>query len=481
MRYLYSLLAFILLTVSANAADYYYCDTGDDTTGDGSIESPWRSYDKAQLQMDADGSSMYFCEGGTFPTARAVQANFISHVYGSAANRGVIGAYNANGDPIGTLAKPLLTVANGGGGYKGIRLAYIDYLTIRDIAIESDAWIFDYAHQNWGIWIYEDTVDILIDNVSISKLGIATNISNSGSASNGNHTVTIKNSHFEKNWTVAHLGAAKHYNIINNTYDKNGANGGGRPIYLGGGRATSIANWYETVNVLGNTFTNNAPGDVGLGFGDYDGSDDILGKWGCSRGSVIGGHGEWAASGLIRIAGNRIIEVQDASSQCWPISLDEGWPDSDERIPLIIENNYAENIGNMGFGCSNCDGVIVRNNVVNMGENNGAGITINSKDESPVTDDTDPATYPTTTAEVYGNLIIMDSGTQGNPAQGINLLGGDATIAADVHDNLIIRTNDISVDSTCIWYETGSTLANNICIIVDASGDLSISNEFTAR
>lgn len=449
-------LFYLLFTVTAQAANYYVCDTGNDVTGDGSYANPWGTYEKAvtTLNSGSAGDNVYLCKGGVFDMGSPP----ILRTACTIDNQCVLGSYEIAGS--GETERPIVNSPEDPDTildvYYGAR-----YITVRGLNF-IDEWE-DVSNADWGILIYQNAQHITIDDMRFEGFHVGVHISGSSSEETKNQYLTIKNSVFWNIRSVGILGGAKYYSIVDNYFHANGRNGGGRPIYLGGdSEQYTIPGHVTDILVSGNILENSSPSDIGNGA--YNGVWEP-GKYGCNR-QVIGGHGIF---NRLRISNNIVREAKGtALGGCWGISIDEGNSTSNENMQnLIIENNRVEWVGGLAIGCGNCDGAIIRHNLV-FQDHSGSVFHIPAKPEDTPT--------PTEAAELYGNTAVVDLPSTAG-ITGFYLIGEVSDIVADVHDNLIVFNDASHVNTKCAKIETGSTFLNNYCFEVNESGDLVVFNE----
>lgn len=458
------------MTVSAHATDTYYCDTGDDTTGAGTKASPWQTWQKAVTTLDAGsaGDNIYLCEGGEFT------------YYSSAVNTActanspcTISSYqpdDINPADVGVL--PHIEVATGAVN-SGIQFSSgAAYITIKNVHIQAD--LYEKTYQTWGVWLNAETSHITVDNVTLEDLGAGINVSGSNVGDIPHEYLTVKNSTFINNWSVGFIGGATYLKVYDNYFTGNGNNGGGRPIYVTGSRDGWVTDYGHDYIFSGNVMEYNIPANIGNGA--WAGSGDLENDYHCNGGDVFGGHGANMENLTYK---NMIIReskttAQLASTGCWGFTMDVGWPDADEDFRnMVFQNDEVYYAGKQGFGCSNCDGVIFRENIAYLIHASGDGIVTSNKGDEDLV-------YPTETMSAFYNLVVqekVDSNTQrgiyGNPAAAAELL-------SDVQWNVVIFA-DADANNQCVSTDTGSTVQNNFCFEVDGSGDFTVSTKYISN
>ena len=465
MKKLYAFLLYLLLTVSAYATDTYYCDTGDDSTGAGTKASPWKTFTKAATTLNngAAGDNIYLCEGGSFTHSTQTISTTCT-----ANNPCTIGAYQPDDiAPEDIGVRPIIVVdaaAQNTGIYFGFGAAYT---TIRDIEIKSSSWTSAYAP--WGIFFYGENSYMTIDNMWFEDLYLAVHIYGTLLGDTEQNNILVKNSHFENMRSVGILGTGAYYKNFNNTYNLNGSNSGGRPLYNGGGTVDNGGDPDRSHDLLisGNVLTNSAPSDIGNGA--YAGSW-AEGTYGCNR-TVFGGHGIITN---FMIKNNIIIEDKNTVlGGCWGFVIDTAWPEPDEDFTnLIMQNNENYYAGNLNYGCSNCDGVIFRENIA-YNVNGGTAIMAANR--------TEDTSHPTETMYAYYNLVVFDRLNTGSNIYGIR---GVPDVAAEVISDIqwnVVIFSDTSAFNNCTSTDSGSTVQNNFCFQIDGSGNFTVSTNYATN
>ena len=441
-----ALLVSTCLASSAFAADYHFCDTGDDITGDGTSGTPWKTWEKALNTFNtfSPGDNALLCYGGDFdssPTQPKVIATCTS------VSPCKISAYEPPGMPVeDTGVKPIIHSAD---TTHVINLdTGIDYFTLEKIHILGDN---DTALMNTtAIKLGFLSKNVIIDNVRVEnmRIGVITSV---GDALTYKENVTIQNSEFVKIWSVAAHGASFNYKIINNLFDRVGRNSTGRPIYLNG--PLNEPGMVQNILVAGNTFTNSSPSDIGNG--DYTGSNWAYGDFGCNS-TIVGGHGDMTN---IIIRNNLIVEARNtARGGCWAISIDNGYAGEERFVNMLIENNRLYNVGGVGVGCSNCGNVTIRNNKIYLKDGVGVAAPVRPED----------AAYPTNNVTMENNLVIFEN--QGI-AEGIGASTGvfleiDSGTAVD---NVVIYSQ-FGASNRCYSVNAAVTLTDNECWDAETGG-----------
>lgn len=116
----------LCLTRPSSAATYYIATTGDDTTGNGSIETPWRTFQKA-ANMVAAGDTVY-ARGGTY------QEYWTESTNGTSGNRIMFASYPGES-----------AIIDGSGIAKGTSNNWVvridgDSITLDDLEVTQCAW-----------------------------------------------------------------------------------------------------------------------------------------------------------------------------------------------------------------------------------------------------------------------------------------------------------------------------------------------------
>ncbi|WP_158289251.1 OmpL47-type beta-barrel domain-containing protein [Paenibacillus flagellatus] len=200
-------LCFLIPAVSAQAATYYIAPTGSDTTGDGSISSPWLTINKAQTYLAA-GDTLY-ARGGTYHNQWGIA---ISNKAGTSTAPVTIAAYPGE-TPVFSDVRPSAVLHT--------------FMEVRN-----SSWVvIDGLHiQNYsknGFWIGNDTAvpggknhHITIRNCKIQNIGTSTSLHHGIYLSADNYDTTISNNIID-NVTAAgihmfHTPGGSHFKIYNN-------------------------------------------------------------------------------------------------------------------------------------------------------------------------------------------------------------------------------------------------------------------------
>lgn len=460
------------MTVSAHATDTYYCDTGDDTTGAGTKASPWQTFTKATVTLDGGsaGDRVLLCEGGVFDYSdntvnTTCTANNPCYIMSYQPDDIAPEDVGVKPDIVVTI-DPRKTGVNFGSGAA--------YIINKDYRIIADDWgIVGEREQAWGAFLAAETDHIVFDNMRFEDLGVGVHLLATALGDTPQVNVTIKNSHFENVWSVGMLGGMDNYHLIDNTFNLNGNNSGGRPIYLGGGTSYYGDDPDDTGHdyiVSGNVMTNSAPSDIGNGA--YAGVWEA-GTYGCNR-TVLGGHGIMVNT---TIKNNIVREDKEtaalAPGGCWAYAIDTAWPETDEHfINLVFQNNEAYYAGNLMYSCSNCDGVIFRENI-GYGVNGGTGILAANRDEDTA--------HPTETMYSYYNLIVQEKVDISNFQTGVESRHYiAAAVIADIEWNVFIFA-DSDANNRCTLTDSGSTVSNNFCFNVDGSGNFVVNTNYVTK
>lgn len=471
MKYLYSFLILLFLTVSANATDTYYCDTGDDTTGAGTKADPWQTWQKAVTTLDAGaaGDNIYLCEGGQF--------TYYSGAVNTTCTSGspcLITSYQPDDiNPLDIGVKPVIVLATSG-VTSGLQLSNnATYITVKDLKFLADEWVK--TDTTWGIWLNAETSHITIDNVTFEDVAVGVNVTGSLLGDSPHDYLTVKNSRFINNWNVGFIGGATYLKLLDNYFTRSGQNGGGRPIYINGSRDNWVADYAHDYLASGNIMEYNIPADAGNGA--YAGTGDVINDYHCNGGDIFGGHGANMENLMYK---NMVIREDRATALlvntgCWGFTFDQGWPDADEDFRnLVFQNNEVYWAGTLPYGCSNCDGVRFVENIGYIRNNSGVGIRSSNKAD-------EDATYPTENMFVYYNLLVQDKVDTSNSQYGI--LGSPiaaASITVNAEWNVVIFSDD-DANNKCTATDTGSVVQNNFCFEIDSSGDFFVSTNYVTN
>lgn len=414
----------ILFSVTAQAQNYYVCDTGDDTNTGKSETKPFKTHTKAMSifsKLNA-GDNILYCRGGKFYADTFTR---IANTKCGAQNVCTIGDYGTESEPkpiIYAVGQTPFNFQNGGdskpdGGYvvKNLNL----------IASEKSG---------AGIMLYNDVDDIVIDNVQIEGFNVGVYSAGANNPSSGNQAndrVVLKNSRILNNKKQGWLGGCNDCLIENNHFENNGTLAVfDHNIYIDS--PIKKQNFYnQGITVRGNTLTK---------------SNMVDGQ--CSGVSLV-------VHGIIKdlVIDNNTIkeEVGKVSAHCWGIAVDPGNALDESFVGVKITNNKLINVGNTGIGCASCVDVLISNNtIIDEGNVLRSGIAIPDKKSED--------TIKSKNVVIENNKIILNH-ELGNGM----ILGGSNPFIVRNND---ISTNELMSGSNCYVLKDANKntdITKNIC------------------
>lgn len=432
MRYILSIFLFALLTVSASAADYYVCNTTENTgsdSNDGSLASPWLTFDKAfaEFKTMAAGSTLHFCDGGEWTVSTAVAyPGWTNTNCNSNANRCTITKYTPSGTAVEDVdVKPNFIATFTGDTLFYATTASASYFTISNIqANTSDS-------SNVFFWAPQYTSDIYIDNVYVDGFGNCA----MWTPDNGNENGRITNSEFY-NAINCFFGGTNNLVIDNNIFKWIGSNsGGGHAIYLAGG---SDDGGISNVRITNNQMleTDNG-GEAGGG----------------NCGTVV-----FVAHGQVYdtyVAGNLLENTVGASNPtCWGIAFDIGYT-LDDRVEnfdnWVIEQNRLIGLGGPAISCSSCTNTVIRLNYIEQSSTVNIGVSTESKVEQ--------AGYPSSDMIVERNIFnLIDAEDTTDRLYGVKAI----IPGLEIRDNIFLFGE---TPEDCALHGSDTILDGNVCLV----------------
>lgn len=346
----------LLFASSAFAADYYIsdcangadnnCVAGNDANNGTSPNSPWRTYSRAQAAFSGlnAGDSIRFAQGGSFIVTGATtwfnrncRAN----------NRCTVRDYTAPWAS-GNEGRPIITNNSGGiftfsdGGVADLDRG----VNILNLELRGN-------HQGAGVSFFNDTDDVLLDNLVIDGFRIGVHISGfndpPNSGSNGySERITLSNSRIVNNESQGFLGGGDGCVVENNYFENNGFDRAilDHNIYWSGSGPTgfTVGGRISGNELYRSAFRLNNQGQM------------------TCQGTSLVAHGKHR--GLV-IEDNLVREDPGtASGGCWGIAIDGGHLTSEHFDDLIIRRNKVINVGSVGIGCQGCTNSLIENNVI---------------------------------------------------------------------------------------------------------------------
>jgi hypothetical protein len=351
---MYKIILFLMLvssSFSVFSANFHFCDckagadtdcvTGSDFNGNGNLNSPWQSFEKARITFNSmqAGDSVLFCQGGKWDVATSSQ--WVNSLCLND-NRCLISNYIANwssGDenfPVlqRTNADHMFAFENGGNG-------------LHEEGYEVKNLVLIGADSHVGVFFYNDIDHVLLDNLSISQFGIGVQVAESNPCDSGdpqcdgkNKYISLSNSVIFNNNTMGWLGASDESQLLNNDFYANGS----IPtfhhnVYLGSG--------YDVgdMQVIGNSMYQSA-----------------LDQNGICQGASFVVHGIFSD---LLIENNTVYEDAGAAAGgCYGIAVDAAYDIGESFSNVRITGNTVKNVGNIAIGVSSCIDCVIENNVI---------------------------------------------------------------------------------------------------------------------
>ena len=346
------LLAAILCTPHAIAADYHVCDcatgadpqcdVGDDAASGTTMASAWRSYEHARNAFAglAAGDSLNFCRGGVFPVSAGSQ--WINSEC-RADNPCTIGAYAAawgNGDE----ARPRISQSSGHGFAfaNGGDPAHEEGYVLRDIELACS----DCVDGDWGVFLFNDIDDVSMQRLHIHGFQFGVHLAGSNSCATegcdrSNERISLQHSDVVDNFGGGWLGADNDLLLADNRFLRNGTGSVfEHNLYLSqsGGPTSNI-------RVLRNELYRSAAAGTGS----------------CQGGSftVHGQHTD------LLVDGNDIHEdIGAAEPACWGLGVVAAYASAEGFVRVVIRGNRLLNMGNVAIALASCQDCIVENNLI---------------------------------------------------------------------------------------------------------------------
>jgi hypothetical protein len=313
------------------------CQEGNDTNSGTDPSAPFRSYGKARTTFNSmnAGDTIAFCKGGAFPPSGSSSRWFNGNC--RANNRCTIESYTPP-RASGNENKPKI--------YKDFNLSDSGNQDQEEGYIFRDLHLDGKEGIDFGIYIYKDVDDVLIDNMTIENFGIGVHLGGAGftvpnPGSNGlNERIVLRNSVIRNNHSQGWLGSSNGGRIENNHFENNGFS---KAIFNHNIYWSGVA---DTTNgiIHNNTLYRSAVVD---------------GK--CAGTSLVvhGVHSD------LTIEGNLIYEdLGKAEPTCFGISVNGGYGETEAFDRLKIRANKVVNVGSASIGCQGCINSVIEENIV---------------------------------------------------------------------------------------------------------------------
>jgi len=364
MERVLALLLLLLVSLPGRATDYFVCDcgtsadaqcaNGDDSKDGKSQANAWRTYDRAQDGFGAlaAGDTLQFCRGGVFPVTGSVGWRNRNC---RAAQPCTIGAYTpfwASGDE--GMPRIVQTQGNAFSFTNGGSPTHEEGYVLRDLDIACTACTIN----DWGVFLYNDIDDVLLQHLRIHDFAIGVYIGYSNGCDpatpgcdRANDRIVLRDSEISDNFNLGFLGAGDDVVIADNRFLRNGSGTvKEHNIYVSGQPGST-----HRIRVLRNLLYRSAAHTTGS-----------------CQGAPLSVHGVHED---LLIEGNDISEDLGAvDTTCWGIDLTGGYPNEAEGFTrAIVRGNTIRNVGNAVIAVANCVDCVVENNRI---ENQQTGSTI---------------------------------------------------------------------------------------------------------
>lgn len=382
--------------------DYYIRNTsgsaGDDTN-DGSIESPWLTYDKARAEFEtsSDGDTFSFYGGDTFTYSLSARWNLPT---GSVGDTRTVKSYGTG--------KAIISPDSGLDGFifQGPEFApYVGGAVLDSLVIERSQG----SNTDTGVFMYGCVNVLTINNCEISGFNIAvyaTTRDPGSLTSNMPLNLSITNCYIHHTYTQGTLGSSDSLLIEDNTFDYCALSPStlNHSIYIGG--------HYEADDIIirGNTITNS-----------------VQSAGGNASGTALVVHG-WHTN--LTIENNHFIEAYGTPGEAaYSIQIDDGNYAGDEAFyNVIIRENIVESPGRTSISVDCTDGLYVYNNSFYL-----TGIIVYTPPAKAIDINLTSNGNPNETdnVEVYNNLMFYDVGEYSSE----NMVDIDPLISTQTESN----------------------------------------------
>jgi len=345
---------FVALTTSGAFASAYYlsdcqpgasseCVAGSNSTGAGTAAKPWQTTTK--LPALRPGDTVSFAKGGAWMFASSWSPAFGTRgspiTYTSYQGAWCTGGACATSKP--RLTAPantrLLDLSNSGSP------VHKEGLVINGLELRATPG--STSNVSVGVFVYNDSDWITLDNLTISGFAIGVQLAgsnpvSSGSTSDGiNQNIAIRNSDIHDNTSMGILGSAVDLLVENNRFDNNGGyNVYDHNLYLSGSAARPALR----MTIRGNTSTRSGTG----------------GNGNCHSAHFVF-HG---VLDQLTIENNVIDSSSGADPSCYGIAVDNGYTSAEIFTNVIVRGNTVANVGNVGIGLDTCQACTIENNVI---------------------------------------------------------------------------------------------------------------------
>ena len=336
------------------------CVPGDDQNDGRDPSAPWRTYEKARQEFArlAPGEAIAFAQGGVFHHAERYRWN-------NARCRADAPCFIMDYAPPGSSGdEPKPRIIGGSYGFDFSNAGdprHHEGYVIRNLMLSSDGEPHD---RRWGIFLYNDVDDVLLDAIVIEGFSIGVHLSG-GKGEEVSERIVLRNSRIVDNGNQGWLGGASGVRIENNLFENNGFNASTKHA------AIRHHNLYFSETSKGAVIRGNTLHRASL----FDDDGRVATPPRCYGTSlVVHGHHE-----DLVIEDNTVYE-EHAARNCYGISIDGG-RGHDAFRGISIRRNRVLDVGAVAIGCTSCADVLIENNViVQTGKTFGAhGILVPTK------------------------------------------------------------------------------------------------------
>ncbi len=360
----------------AQGAVYYVCDCdnsadsdcqpGDDDNDGLSVDSPFKSFEKARTQFGtiAAGDMVAFCRGGSFSIDEYGETRWVNSNC-SAENPCIVRDYEPDWGS-GDEGKPIITAIEGS-----------DAIRFDDSGTpeHEEGYVFlnlelRGSGSGSAFTFYNDIDNVVICNTTIDFFGLGVHVGGANALDpdntdpridQKNDNISLLKSTIINNSGQGFLGGCDNCTLEGNYFENNGYGEAiyNHNIYLSGS-SDDVAN---NMRVVGNELYRSS-------FIDYE----------CKGVSLVV-HGQ--VDGLL-IENNIIREdINGAGGGCWGIAVDTGYSSAEEFRKVEIRGNAIVNLGGLSIGLNACQDCVIEDNlIVNEQDDYHVGIAVTDRERA---------------------------------------------------------------------------------------------------
>ena len=429
--------------IQSQGIDYYICDCaegahpncipGDDSNSGTSVNSPWRTWNKARTKFNNlnPGETIAFCRGGAFDTRGAPgNERRWNNDKCEANKRCTITAYSSKWG--GSTAEPIVTSDNI--VFNLAKSGHEEGYNILNLNLKGE-------EVGSAIFLMDQITDVTLDNLKID--GFLRAVQVAGDAT-GIERIYLKNSRILNNGDQGWVGGCKECIIKNNYFENNGFINPilDHSIYFSGENGDS-----DNSIIANNEIYHSNSNEDGL----CDGTSLVV-------------HGNIKNLTIER----NYFHENESDNGCWGISVNAKYAIPDEQFDnLIIRRNRLINMGAKSIGCESCTNSIIENNLIisNSEGYSVTGIEIPNQIESP--DD-----ISTRNVQVRGNTIYFGQNTRGTGIYLGDEFNNPEEGGEFISTNNIVYYEGTNNDFKCFTYDLPlnyyTEIDNNICYTPNA-------------